>query len=218
VRSLGPLSGVCLVAAALLPSCLSAATVSYTGTFSDDDQEQVFSFTLGAPGTVTLRTLGYAGGVNGNSTVILSGGFDPILSLFDATGSLIALNDDDLGAAVDPVTGNGFDASISGLLAADQYTLVLTEADNLPVGPTLADGFTRTGQGNFTGPEFAGIPGSFWDATPAQRNGNWAVDLVGVTVSTVPEPATLFTFGTSCFGLLSCVILSRRRMIRKRAF
>jgi hypothetical protein len=210
VRSLGFLSGVCLLAAGLLPSYLSAATVSYTGTFSDDDQEQAFSFTVGAPGTVTLRTLGYAGGVNGNSTVISAGGFDPILSLFDATGTLIALNDDNPSAAVDPVTGNGFDASISALLAAGQYTLVLTETDNLPVGPTLADGFTRTGQGNFTGPEFAGIPGSFWDSTPA--------DLAGVTVSAVPEPATLFTFGTSCFGLLSGVILSRRRMMRKRTF
>jgi hypothetical protein len=191
-----------LFSAALFSIPLSAATISYTGAFLEDDQAHAFSFTVAAPGTAVFRTLGYAGGVNGEGTTIVAGGFDPILSLFDSTGDLIGLNGDDPGAVIDPLTGNGFDSLISTFLTVGDYTLILTENDNLPIGPSLSDGFTRTGQGNFTGPQFAGVSGAFWDATPSQRNGNWAVDLEGITASAVPEPGTLLTLGTGFFGIL----------------
>jgi hypothetical protein len=183
-----------LLSAFLVSGSLGASTLSYTGTFTQDDQGIALPFIVDVQGTAVLSTLGYAGGVNLGGTTIAAGGFDPVLSLFDSTGFLIALNNASIG----------FDSLISIDLSVGSYTLFLTESDNLPVGPTLADGFTRTGQGNFTGPTFAGVPGAFWDATPEQRNGNWAVDLVGVSngvsPTPVPEPGSLTTFG---FGFLS---------------
>ena len=57
---------------------------------------------LRLPRPVTLlRTWGYAGGTNINGSLISPGGFDPILSVFDATGGLLSSsalidsNDDD---------------------------------------------------------------------------------------------------------------------------
>jgi hypothetical protein len=202
-----------LLSAALFSIPLSAATISYTGAFLLDDQAQIFSFIVEAPGTAVFHTISYAGGLNGDGTTILAGGFDPVLSLFDSTGNLIGINNDDPGAIIDPLTGIGLDSLISRFLSIGNYILILTESDNIPVGPSLSDGFTRTGQGNFTGPTYAGIPGAFWDATPAQRNGNWAVDLEGVTVAAVPEPGTLLTLGTGFLGIL---LFSRRAYARRQ--
>jgi hypothetical protein len=180
------------------------AAISYTGVLLQDDEEPTFSFTVAAPVNVLFQTFGYAGGTNGNGMAIPPGGFDPVLSLFDSTGLLLAVNDDNPSAPVDPTTGAGRDSLISLILTTGNYTLVLTQSDNFPVGPDLAAGFTRTGQGNFTGPAFIGSPGSFWDVTPAQRNGAWALDITGngVTVSGVPEPGTLGTLSLGFGGLL----------------
>ena len=69
------------VGMSILPATVSASTISFQGSFSTDDQFQIFSFVAG-PGPAVLRTFGFAGGTNGNGTVIAAGGFDPILSLF----------------------------------------------------------------------------------------------------------------------------------------
>ena len=194
-------------ALALVPA---NAAISFTGVFLQDDEEATFSFTVAAPANVLFQTYGYAGGTNGNGTAISPGGFDPVLSLFDSAGTLIAFNDDNPVAPVDPVTGVGLDSLISIILTTGSYTLVLTQSDNYPIGPDLAAGFTRTGQGNFTGPAFTGSPGSFWDFTPAQRNGAWALDIDGdgVAVPGVPEPGT---FGTLSFGLGGLLFFLNRR-------
>jgi len=72
----------------------AAPGASYTGNFvADDDEREVF-FTLSAPGSVTLRTLSYAGGVNAAGTTIPAGGFDPTVSVFDSGGRLVAYNRD----------------------------------------------------------------------------------------------------------------------------
>ena len=78
----------------ILAFCLSigvaaAGNFSFTGTFSQDDQLQVFLFTAPSASTL-LRTWSYAGGTNAAGQVILPGGFDPILSVFDATGGLLS--------------------------------------------------------------------------------------------------------------------------------
>ena len=196
----------------------SASSFSFTGTFSADDQLELFQFT--APSNnVTLLTWGYAGGTNANSQVIPSGGFDPVLSLFDATGGLlstsllIATNDDGAGVATDPLTGNAFDSllNLTALVAGNTYVLVLSQYDNLANGPDYGAGFSQQGNGNFTPGEF-GCPGvSFCDATPAQRNGNWAVDITGVgtavdlsATSSVPEPGSmlLLSAGITALALL----------------
>jgi len=185
-------------------------SISYTGAFNFDDDAQLITFNLAAPTNVTFLTLSYAGGVNAQGQIIPRGGFDPVLSLFtgssDPNGLLIGLNNDGGcgNVGTDSVTGACWDSYFQALLPIGSYTLVLTQSDNSAVGPTLGDGFSRTGQGNFTGPTFLGSPGSFIDANPNQRNGNWAVDILNVAAP-VPEPASI---GFAALGLF--VILSRR--------
>ena len=137
---------------AFLAGIASAANFSFTGTFSTDDQLQAFTFRVDSPSTVVARTWSYAGGTNAAGQGIPRGGFDPILSLFDSTGTLIGLNNDGTGfVATDPHTGAAFDSYLKMTsLAPGTYTLVLTQSDNGPNGPTLADGFHEQGNPKFT--------------------------------------------------------------------
>ncbi len=193
------------------------ASFSFTGSFSQDDQLQQFVFTLNSPGSVIVRTLGYAGGTNFAGSVIPAGGFDPILTVFQGTGPSASLfnvnNDAGCGlVGTDPVTSACWDSylTLAGL-PAGQYTLVLSQSDNGANGPTLGDGFGRDGQGNFTGPTFLGGAGSFIDANPAQRTANWAVDILradDAVLVGIPEPGTL---GLAAAGLALLIAKSRRR-------
>jgi hypothetical protein len=213
---LGRLSGITFVF--LLCSVAASATdFSFTGTFSQDDQLEIFQFT--APSSsVLLRTWSYAGGTNAAGTLIAPGGFDPVLSLFDATAGLVAsspleaTNDDGAGVAVDPATGNAFDSllQINTLLVGNTYVLVLSQSGNFAFGPTFGDGFSQQGTGNFT-PGMFGCGGtSFCDVSAAQRTGAWAVDIAGVGAAsdlTVPEPGSMTLLTTA----IACLLLLRRK-------
>jgi len=167
---------------------LANTILSTTGTFAVDDAEQSFNFTLASAATVTMRTWSFGGGTNANGSVITTGGFAPVLSLFNASGSQPLLAFDTGGTAplacgprnIDPVTGFCLDAYLNDFLSAGSYILVLTQFDNTPNGPNLSDGFFEQGNGNFTGGPF------FLNAgTGFQRTGDWAVD-----ITTAPEPST----------------------------
>jgi len=124
---------------------------SFTGTFTQDDQVQLFPFTITDPvDFVTMDTLSWAGGTNLALQLIPAGGFDPVLSLFDGSGNYVTFNDDGTCGQVGMYEGNCYDAYISMALSAGSYTLALTESNNFPNTPTLADGFTQQGNGNFT--------------------------------------------------------------------
>ena len=165
------------MAAAVAPA--RAAPVSFTGTFADDNGVALFSFTLPADADVTLRTWSYAGGTNAAGELIAAGGFDPIVSLFFGSGGsaiLIGADDNGLGVAVDPATGEARDALLDLMaLVAGTYTVALTQFANFANGPTLADGFLGLG-----GPGFGG------------RSGAWALDIVGTpSAVALVEPASL---------------------------
>jgi len=69
----------------MLAGVASASSFSFSGTFTQDDQRQLFLFT--APSSdVLLRTWSYAGGTDAAGGIVAPGGFDPALALFDATG------------------------------------------------------------------------------------------------------------------------------------
>jgi hypothetical protein len=195
-----------------VPAQTWAADFSFTGNFMKDDDVQLFNFTADASSNVVLRTWSYAGGTNAAGQPIPSGGFDPILAVFDSTGARIAENDDG-GSNVppDPVTGEQFDTylELPGL-AAGTYTVSVMQYDNFSIGPNLSDGFARTGQPNFT-LEFAppGSTGFFWDVTPTQRDSHWAFDILGVNQAAVPEPSSLVMMGIAAVAGL--VLLVRRR-------
>ena len=177
----------------LIASPLRADQLSFQNNFTSDDDVIILGFSLTAPGTVTLRTFGYAGGINGAGSTVVAGGFDPLLTLFDGAGNFLVSNNDGACGVVgtDATTLNCFDAYLSLILDAGDYNVALTENDNLPLGPTLADSFSRVGSGNFTCAEFMGSPGGFCDASPSQRGSAWALDIVTpstVPMAPVPEP------------------------------
>ena len=196
------ISGILLLIGA--SGCLlNAATVSYTGSFSNDNSVALLSITLATSSNVTFRTYSYAGGVNGAGTTISNGGFDPLVDVFDASGALIAENDDGGNLVpADPVTLQNFDVYLQTTLTPGSYTVALAQYDNFANGPNLSDGFFETSP-NFTS-AFGCTNGVFCDVTGANRTNNWALDISGVPSSTAtPEPAVtgLFALGLSMFGL-----------------
>lgn len=160
----------------------SAADLSFRGAFTQDDEVQLFNFSLRTDSQVTVRTYSYGGGTQSDGTVIAAGGFDPVLSLFNETGRFIAISDDDASGTVatDPSTGQGYDALIDVMLAAGDYTLALTQFDNFPSGANLEDGFKHDGEGNFTN-DFTRCEtdSSFCDFLGDVRTSQWAFDTSG---------------------------------------
>jgi hypothetical protein len=213
-------------------STLHAASFSFASIFSQDDQRQIITFG-GASASVTIVTFGYAGGTNQAGQVIPRGGFDPVLSLFDATGGLnlssplIAFTDTTGcggGVNLDPTTLSCFDEKLvlTTLLPGASYALVLTESDNLPAGTTFGDGFTQDGNGNFTPSEFGCAASSFCDANipSSARTGNWALDILGVGSavgpSSVPEPGGPWMPVSGACGVLLLGIRASARARKDR--
>jgi PEP-CTERM motif len=206
---------VCSVAVLTLlaASAALADNFSFQGTFTSDDNVQLFNFTVGSTSTVTLRTWSYAGGVDAAGVNIPRGGFDPILALFDSSGAEINQNDDGgSNVPADSVTGENYDTYLQSTLSPGSYTVSVMEYDNFANGPNLSDGFARTGQGNFTA-EFGCSAGIFCDVSDDpdgnSRNGNWEFDILGVNSagpiggSGVPEPASigLLLLGAGALGI-----------------
>lgn len=186
-------------AAAALSTPALADDYSYTGTLDNPNQVLLFNFTVGSESNVTLRTYSFAGGTMADGTVVASGGFDPILALFDSNGVLIDENDDGGSAHVPCDNGYCYDTYLEQLLAPGSYTVSVQAFSNFAIGPNLSDGFEN--DGSFNG-----------------RTNAWAFDILNVSQATqvggaVPEPATwammLFGFGATGVAL--------RRQRRKNA-
>jgi hypothetical protein len=215
MRSIRISAFVCLtvVAGLMLAQPAVASNFSFTGNFTQDDNIQLFTFSVGATSTVTLRTWSYAGGTNAAGQLIASDGFDPILALFDSTGALIGQNDDGGCGQVSPdaETGACFDTYFSALLNTGTYSVTVMQYANFAIGPNYSNGFLRQGQGNFTGAAYCGGASSpFWDVTCDQNDGHWAFDILNVNAATAsPEPGTMLMVGT---GLLGAVGMVRRRI------
>jgi PEP-CTERM motif-containing protein len=195
-----------LAATCFVSTTLASSDFSFTGSFTTDDQLQEFSLNLAAPATITAVTFSYAGGTDQAANVIPAGGFDPWLSIFDSSGNLLASVDNGSGVPADPVTGASFDSLISQVLAAGPYTLILSQSDNQPVDTSLSDGFTRTGQPDFTA-MFGCSNGVFCDVNADNRTPNWEVDIDNVTSASqtgaaAPEPGTMILSAAAIAGLL----------------
>lgn len=186
------------IAAALAGLAATAANAqTFQGTFSLDDQVELFSFTSDGSTPITLESYGYAGGTAG-TTAIPAGGFAPSFILFDPV--LGQIGSDQGGhcgiTAADPVTGNCDDPYISQVFGAGAYDLALVVWDNSALGNSPADGFKQDGNPGFTCSE-NGVTGDFCDVTDAllrSRTGDWALTITGATNVanvTTPEPSTL---------------------------
>ena len=201
------------IALAIFPLISRAADITLQGNFTADDSVQLFSITLAAPAAVDFRSYGYAGGTTSTGTVVPSGGFDTILTLFDAGGDFLTDNDEGSGVATDPSTGLAADARITTNLTPGTYVVALTQFDSFSIG-NLADGFDEAGHPNFTAdPTFTTggpCPGNMFrdiSGTAGRcRNGDWTVDFVNVArvkpVAPVPEPSALLLAGAGLVLLL----------------
>ena len=124
--------------------------------------------TVGEPGTITVQTWSYGGGVNFLGLSVPAGGFNPDVTLFDPAG--FYLNDSSLGSCppANADSGNCFDATlVVPVSATGVYTVTLSAWPNVAAGATLADGFTDGG-------DFFG------------RSPNYAMDIT--YPASVPEP------------------------------
>ncbi len=202
----GLLTALWLVVSGSAPSA-SAATLSYTGSLTQDDQVVLFPFTVTDPSDATFRTLSYGGGTDANGNPVSPGGFDPVLSLFDGLGNLLTFVDDgsepDINA--DPLTGLALDSFFTWSLTPGNYTLSLSQSNNYP-GLTLSNPFSRQGEGNFTATYGCGA-GMFFDFDCNIRTSAYAIEVLNVAAM-VPSPPAGYLFLT---GLLA---LCRFRTVR----
>jgi hypothetical protein len=197
------------VAFASVAAPASATTISFAGNFVQDDDVQLFNFNILTQSLVTFRSFSYAGGMNGDGTPIERGGFDPVLALFDSLGTLIDQADDgdapDVGT--DPFTGQDYDSFFQAVLLAGTYTVSITQYNNLAIGPTLADGFLKQGQGNFTGLIGGCSQGFFCDYSDADpynnRDGHFAFDVTIIPDAPIPAALPLLASGLAAFGFMS---------------
>jgi hypothetical protein len=124
---------------------------------SDVDYAQfaavVDSFNVASTSTMTAITYSYGGGTSVGGQTVASGGLEPYLSLFDASGNFLASTyfGTTCPAGANTYDGNCFDVSLDGgTLSAGTYFIALTAyanmsyAENLGVG-NLSDGFTGLG-------------------------------------------------------------------------
>jgi hypothetical protein len=213
MRSFGILALI-LAAAAQAPA--DPMYFSFSGNFIQDDNQADFVFTIASPATVNLESWSYAGGVDPLGNTVPGGGFAPVLSLFDSAGDLLAYDAGGVvggvppyncatgGRALDPVSGLCLDAYVQAALgSAGNYFVVVTEQENTPNGPTLADGFALDGTGNFTGGPFID-PGGY----PRSSYFDFTIGPVDAAApAPVPEPAS----GLLLAALLGLVALLARR-------
>ncbi len=225
-------AAVCAAGLAMVGSSPALATgFSFTGNFAEDDNVQLFAFSTNGSSKVRLISYGYGGGTNAAGTVIPRGGFDPILALFNSSGTLIGQNDDSIsttlgacGAGVvtpDALTGQQWDTCLDlPSLASGNYTVAIMEYANFATGPNLSNGFVQGSSVNFTDAyRCADDPSNthpFHDVSGVSpgclRNSHWAFDILNVNQATetngVPEPISLAVFGA---GLAGAVAMRRRR-------
>lgn len=214
---------ILLAALLALATAVPARAVDYafTGMFQSDDEVRFVEFSVGWLSWVTFRTYSYGGGTNILGQEFPAGGFDTMVTVFAQDGRLLSGSDDGLGANPDPHTNRRYDTVFNLLLASGEYVAAITQYDNAAVGPTLADGFRRAGDGNFTPTLTYCEANRFCDVSGAhpynQRGPQWALDVLNVnaaTLSPAPEPAT---WGLTLAGLAALSLHVRRRARYRRA-
>ncbi len=208
------LAGATALATVLFAGSAMATDFSFSGFLDADDDVQFFNFQVGTTSNVTLLTYSYAGGTQADGNLIIEGGFDPILALFDSSGTLINSNDDgsasDVGTSA--VTGSTFDTFLTATLGAGTYTVAVMQYDNFPSGSSLSDGFTYSGQPNFTA-GYGCSNGQFCDVDGFNRSAFWAFDVLNVDDAVVvdPSPVPLPAGMPLLLGALGAMGIARRR-------
>jgi hypothetical protein len=169
---------------------------------------QEFNFTVESRNEVTLRTLSFAGGINAEGTTIASGGFDTIVSLFNAaTGDFIEDNDE--GYQDLPIFPRlSHDSFLAITLYPGNYIATVTQFNSFPYEPvngSLSNGFHGTVYNSFFG-----------------GDQHWALDILNVesaslgrtyvsAVDTIPEPET-YVLLLAGLGLVGFIARRRKQI------
>ena len=227
-RLIGRRALIVMLAAGVLSVTASAGAISFTGTLASPESVFETTFTLPSSSTVTFQTWGFGGGTNAGGQIIPSGGFDSLIVLFsgpvptatmytDGSGNPLADADNLLNSpwsyvgncppAGTVAIGSENDCGddfMQVVLAAGTYTLVLTDANNIPNAifdnGALSEGFTDLTAGVFQTCD----PVSNACITP---NGNYAVDITSASGFT-PEPGALWLMAA---GLATLCCLKQLR-------
>jgi hypothetical protein len=154
------------------------------------------TFTVSTPSSMHAITFGFAGGTSGTGAIVLPGGFEPYLSLFDPAGNFMT-------STFDPVTtcpagagtynGNCFDVRLDGgVLAPGTYSIALTAFENMSYAENLGDPTLKLSDG------FTGLGN-----LAAGENLNYAFDVVLDSTTQAPEPgtATLLAIAAALCGI-----------------
>lgn len=176
--------------------CGSSCTLGPSNTDGDYAQwaAVVNTFVVNTGSTMQAVTYSYGGGTSKTGPIVPAGGFEPYLSLFDASGDFLASTfaGTTCPSGANTVGGNCFDVSLDGgFLVPGTYEIALTAFENMSlaenIGPPLllADGFS--GLGNLR----------------AGENLSYGFDVILGDGSgpSVPEPATWWLLATA-LGLL----------------
>ncbi len=186
-------------------SCGSGCTLDAGNSDSDYAQWAAVErdFHVAVSSSVQAITFSYGGGINGNGLAIDPGGFEPYLSLFDASGDFLASTFFGIncppGANTNAGSGQCFDVLLdAGVLAPGNYAITISAFENMSFAEnsgmgTLPDGFT--GLGNL--------------AQGEDMHYAFDVTLQDASASPVPEPASL--------GLMGCAVLLAFRVGRRRS-
>jgi hypothetical protein len=209
--------------AGLLGQAAFGGTASYTGTLNSPEDSATFTVDLANPGTLELQTWGFGGGTNAAGTVISAGGFDPFVGVFSGTGDSAVLVDgtSDVLSNYGSYTGcppagmvdiggdTCGDVNMSFSLAAGTYTVLLTDAEYIPVATFETDGMLGDGFYDFTAGVFQTCNGN----TCITPTANFALDITTPdSVAATPEPRTMWFAGIGVVLLAS----ARRRQRRKK--
>jgi hypothetical protein len=177
----------------------SATDFDFSGALQAHNDVLLVNFTTNTDTTVTLFSSSWD-----------DGGFDPMLGLWDSTGSLITWQDDghNIGSTLSNSVSydhGDWDSYYSQFLTAGTYTVSLSTFFNTPNGSNLSDGFAYDSQ--------TPIAFASWDQPMSGiRTGDYEFHVLNVDTASsnqpVPEPATMLLFGT---GLASLVGARLRR-------
>jgi hypothetical protein len=122
---------------ATFTSCGAGCTLGPSNTDADYAQwaPAVAGFHVSAASAMTAITFGYGGGTNGAGMSIAQGGFEPYLSLFDASGVFLASTFGatcPVGGHTNTNSGQCFDVLLDGgALAAGDYQIAISAFENM---------------------------------------------------------------------------------------
>jgi len=240
IIGLAPLLLVKTAGAASFTCVMPAGAISCSGSLSSPEDVFLQAFTLAGAATITVQTYGFGGGLNAAGTNILPGGFDPLVALFsgpannatallDGAGNPIARGDTLFGlyfagcppagtATVGTVPGNCGDDRLSAVLGAGTYSLLLSDANFLPLAvdpgslspfdltdTTSSNYGSSTGNGAYTDLSFGVFQTCVTLLDCNTDTADFAVDILETApATTVPEPGPLGLFSAAVatlFGL-----------------